>query len=362
MQEQLRDLLYQSLTQQVDKYYKQVKRQTCPSLGFSFKINSTQLRTAMAKQARGNGGKAAETAANSAESASQEDWAATVLAALEELFANIHTYQDALCMNSADGETEEVLPIEGAVSALGGIELRHCRLQARHVGTAKEEGDKEPCLTRCLLLTAQQCSTFIALASPSLQCPFLTTLDLECNLLGDDGVHELCKNLLDVLPSLQRLLLASNCITSRGFLELLGCLTKLSTAEEAPLQLETLGLTNNPVGCSSVAGNVAASESSAGEPTALAPWKGAVDAFVHSSAPTLRRIHLRHASLSTPEVAALIAALFRHTFAEQSECVFDLVYLRENKLVVKEDALQLLHDVVSDKEALSTFLEKHVSW
>ncbi|KPI88032.1 hypothetical protein ABL78_2908 [Leptomonas seymouri] len=357
MQARVTSLLNASINQQQHNYQAQVERQSRPSRGFLLKVNGTQLRSAVVKQRkrpRGTGGTAAEVYGEAQHDVDDEDdldWPSVVIAALEDTFNAFESRLDSL--SSATSGAGEATSSVSSLKSLCGVEIRHCRLQATHIYPGAEASTS---LSQLLLSPGRLWNHHATSASHTVLCSSITTLDLECNLLGDDGVERLCSHLLPCLPHLQRLLLASNRITAVGFVNLLRTLSS-SKSTHPGLALEALGLTNNAVGC--FYGGCSVEE---GCEKLREAWLEVVQAFVRCVASTLRRVHLNHAALSTREVVVLIDALFQHSFSGRDPCVFDLLYLRENKQVSKDEVVQQLHIAAADRSELDEFVKTHLSW
>jgi hypothetical protein len=349
MQEHLQEVLVESLRRQSQQYEKQRKRQARSSVGGSFllKVNGTKILAAAAKQRKRPRDASTSTELTAAEEGDAS--ATTVLVALE---GSLRRFECGPTPSSSGGTTDHVChsAVTDALASLTGIELRHCRLHAQHIHSAEKV---KPSVTQLLLSPARLWNAHAAPRAPRVLCTSVTTLDLECNALGDGGVDQLCSHLINSLPHLQRLLLASNQISAVGFLRLLRFLASAEPSRP-PLRMETLGFTNNAVGCCSGSGGGAPTEIQRSD--MLKEWTETVQAFVRTAAPTLRRVHLNHAGLCTAEAVALIDALLRYT------SVFDLVYLRENEEIAKEEALRSLQQLTNDGVKLNAFAESHVSW
>ncbi|KPA80887.1 hypothetical protein ABB37_04296 [Leptomonas pyrrhocoris] len=336
-----------------------MEHQRRSSGGLLLKINGTQLQSAVAKQRKRRRAESNTDAglhgdaARDGDDDENRDWPTVVLAAFEAVLCGLENQQDSA--RSSNTATEQTPFPLSALKSLSGIELRHCELQARHIDADAEAAAS---LTPILLSPSRLWSRPVAPSSPAPLGNSLTTLDLECNLLGDDGVERLCAHLLPRLPHLQRLLLASNRITTAGFLALLRAVS-LSTPSHPALALEVLGLTNNAVGGAREDDNNGVKD---GDKDVFAAWSAAVQAFARCTAQTLRRVHLNHASLTTREAAVLIDTILQHTCAEGDVAVFEFLYLRENKRVSKEEVMQRLHEMTRDAKILHEFIEKRVSW
>ncbi|ORC87441.1 uncharacterized protein TM35_000222400 [Trypanosoma theileri] len=147
-----------------------------------------------------------------------------------------------------------VLKAIGKVSdaPLRGLELRHARITASHIGCSeKEEKETEGELNEkasgpLTLYTYFSLGNFVS----------LRILDLECNNLGDDGVTQLCQWCLPQLKFLHSLFLASNDFGLTGLEAIVQYVEKYHvsdavprvTAEKSELHgLEAVGLSNNAI-------------------------------------------------------------------------------------------------------------------
>lgn len=347
--------LEESIKRQVGSFLRQAEQQRRSPVGFLLKINGTQLHSIAAtrrKRPREATNASDKTAKGKQRSSGDESasWPEAVLVALERILSDVESESGfQLLYGSSTASKGGNTSMARALKSINGIELRHCGLRAQHIDAPDK---KSVTLARILLSASRFWTSQVMDDSAAPLCSSITTLDLESNSLGDDGVECLRESLLGSLPHLQRLLLASNRITTAGCVCLFRALAHRGPAS-VPLPLETLGLTNNAVGCISGAGSDDVFH-------VLLKW---MNMFVRDVAPTLRRIHLNHAGLETREAVALIRALFQHTAVERDVCAFDLVYLRENQLVSKADAIRQLHELLPDREeALNKFVQDHVSW
>lgn len=207
-------------------------------------------------------------------------------------------------------------------ASIDGLRLRHCGLEALHLDCTPNAGEAgKPFTLRKLLHRPPSIFTAIA------------TLDLESNRLGDRGVAVLTNAVLPHLPHLRHLLLASNGISAVG----LGHLSDGVAAADTTIsrQLETIGLTNNPLGASEMPygepddseNGVASEETASLTPTASRQLGTLLAALVRHFAGSIRRVHLNHVGLTTGDAVELVRELFRISVASR---LFDMAYLREN--------------------------------
>ncbi|KAK7201776.1 Leucine Rich repeat [Novymonas esmeraldas] len=351
MEARLRDALLVALRNDVEKHRR--LRQQCPATpGIVLKVNGTRLRSTVAAPVADR--KRSRDAVEATASSTVDDWPSLVLVALASALGQLESDP---CDNVE--VSTSAAPVMSTASVLGevsGVEVRHCQLRAAHVCSGGEADAHPVSLEDVLFAEQRPWRSAAAAALPATSSVGLTTLDLECNELGDAGVRVLCNGLLPRLRSLRRLLLASNGITAAGFLYLVNCAATPNTcAAHLPPQLETLGLTNNPLGTG---------DEEPGDDTPTAEvWCAAFRALVRSLAPTLRRLHLNHAGLNAQVVLHVVQTLFECVGHQRAPCTFDMVYLRANAVADTEAALRLLLSGVSREDAatLTHFCRTHVS-
>ncbi|KAG5475310.1 hypothetical protein LSCM1_03423 [Leishmania martiniquensis] len=350
MASHLEDIMRASLRRDMEKHQRLAQQQATPR-GFCLKVSGMPLRARAAmKSCKRHRDRAGTTSSQQSENAVSldETWPARVLAALSSVLQQLERtpqqQEDAAANESMSASTAS------ALRSVTGIELRHCGLRADNLCT-KDHGATGAVSLADIVLAPQRLWNLTTQLVPPPACVSLTTLDLECNEVGDDGVQLLCSGLLLHLRGLRRLLLASNKITAAGLL-FMSSASQRQGGGDLPPNLDTLGLTNNPLGAQA-RGTVQAHPSED-------DWCDAFRTLV-SHLSSLRRIHLNHAGLSTRELACVLHTV-RECLAERSQpCVFDTIYLRENHLANKAEALSLLRDKVEDQSALDTFLALHVS-
>ncbi|KAG5475570.1 hypothetical protein LSCM4_04152 [Leishmania orientalis] len=347
----LQDILLASLRHDVKKHQRHAQR-TATLPGFVLKVNGMQLFSSVATKFRKRPHDRTDTSpprrTGSTES-QDEAWPSLVLATLSSVLQQLESDQQ-----KQRDETANQSAAPSTVSALRsvtGLELRHCRLRANNLCT-KDHSTTGGVSLSDIVLSPQRLWNSTTHAVPPATCVSLTTLDLECNELGDAGLQLLCCSLLVHLRSLRRLLLASNNITSAGLLLLAGA-AQPQGGGDLPPNLETIGLTNNPLGAQ-------ARETVRGRPSEE-DWSRAFRTLASHLSSTLRRVHLNHAGLSTQEVFCVLHTLLECVVARSKPCVFDMVYLRENQLADKAEVLSLLRGTVEDPTELNIFLERHVS-
>ncbi|CAG9576681.1 conserved hypothetical protein [Leishmania major strain Friedlin] len=347
----LRDVLLASLQRDVEKHQRVAQRNATPP-GFVLKVHGVQLQSSVAaKDRKRHRDRADHTPPRRSEnSISQgEAWPSLVLAALSSVLQQLES--DAQEQQREAAHESAAPSAVSALRSVAGVEVRHCRLQAHHL-CADDRCATDSVSLADILLSPQRLWNSATQTAPSPAYMRLVTLDLECNELGDAGVRLLCSGLLVHLRGLRRLLLASNNITKDGLLVLVDS-ARSHDEGHLPPNLETIGLTNNPLGTHAL-------RTVHGHPSENA-FCDAFRTLVLRLSSTLRRVHLNHAGLSTREVSSVLQALFECVVQHPGPCAFDTVYLRENEHVDKEEALRLLCSKVEDLEKLDTFLRRHVS-
>lgn len=356
----VQDGLCAALQRDAEKHYRLEQRGSAPA-GFLLRVNGAQLQSAVAardrKRLRSEVDEPAPVKGARASSAAPAPWPCIVLTALEAVLKRAEGDGGHV---DGDGATS---PIRRALTSVTGVEVRHCELSVANVCNSPSrsgsgDGSAEaapsahaPAPTLADLLLSPGRLWRHPAHGPSCSASAfvrLTTLDVECNALGDAGLRLLCSGLARHLPGLRRLLLASNGITAAGLI----ALADFARTQDGgpPPPLETLGLTNNPIG------------TSAEVDVTQEVWCDAFRAVVSPVAATLRRLHLNHAALDACKLACVLGVVLTCAVETQPEPrVFDMLYVRENKLADSAEVLQRLHDAVGDAALVDDFLRRHVS-
>lgn len=258
---------------------------------------------------------------------------------------------------------EDISILRDALEKISGFEVRHEGLAEKHIFQLLENNCDSntqfaPTLANIMLNTS--------LWKPGQ----ISLLDIECNLLGNDGIESLSIHVLPFLPGLQRLHLASNHIEFRGvslLLQTLCSLSKPSAPRISPLQLEVLGLTNNKILDDTIQTASYHSNSSTLSPS-LELGKILADftlAYQHS----IKRIHLNHTGLNTESVAALLMHMFSKCIDDLPSKVetlfpsYDALYLKQNKDMNWDNVLEKLAKFWPSGDRYSAvfmWAEKHV--
>ncbi|KAH9578986.1 Leucine-rich repeat [Trypanosoma melophagium] len=202
---------------------------------------------------------------------------------------------------------------------LRGLELRHARITASHIGCSEKEEKATDREIKQKKTTAPTLYSYFSLG----KFASLHTLDLECNKLGDDGVTYLSQWCLPQLKFLHSLFLASNGFGMTGMESIVQYVERYHmcdavsnvTATNSGLHgLETVGLSNNAICVNK-------------ESTEL------IFRLLLACRRVLRRLHMNHVHMSTASSVSLLELVT--SLSEEQLLKFphlQTIYIKQNEI------------------------------